>query len=57
MSGSVNHESEKAISGTCSGEIIRVSYVLRAYVKHKEFGPGPYIEIPFVIIPEQQNIL
>ena len=41
---------------TFSGQIYKISYFVRAIVKHKQYGEGKAIDIPINIIPMQRKI-
>ena len=32
--------------GSFNGRLFRITYGLRLYVKHREIGQGPFIEVP-----------
>ena len=40
---------------TFSGQIYKISYFVRAIVKHKQYGEGKAIDLPINIAPLRQN--
>lgn len=50
----------KAFTGSVTGDLFEVKYVLRVFVKHDSynaFGEGNYIELPIKVIQPPQNTL